>query len=149
MSLSERIMADMKEAMKSKDQVALRSIRAIKSAMMVATTEKGGPKELDDDQELKLLQKLVKQRRDSIAIFEEQGRDDLAATEKEEVAVIERYLPEQMSEDEVRAIVQQIITDTGAESMKDMGKVMGQASHKLAGKADNKLVADIVKSSLS
>ena len=132
MTLEEKIMADLKEAMKKKDQAALRGIRAIKAAILLAKTESKGVI-LDDAKEIKILQKLVKQRQDSFSIYKEQGRDDLAEVEAEEIAVIQKYLPEQLSDEELEKIVEGIIADTGAESMKDMGKVMGIASKKLGG----------------
>jgi uncharacterized protein YqeY len=149
MTLEERINNDLKTAMLAKDQQAVRGLRAIKAAVLLAKTEKGAADSLSEDKEIQLLQKLVKQRKESIEIFEQQGRSDLALTEKEEVAVIEKYLPEMMSEAEVKAAIQKIIADTGASSVKEMGKVMGIASKAFAGKADNKLVADLVKTLLS
>lgn len=149
MSLSTEIMAAMKDAMKAKDQNALTSLRAVKSAILLAQTESGAKTELTEDQELKLLQKLVKQRKDSAVIFAEQGRDDLAQPELDQVAVIEQFLPEQLSEAEIEAIVTDIITKTGAVGMKDMGKVMGMASAALTGKADGKTISTIVRSKLS
>ena len=144
MTLEEKINSDLKTAMKAKDQGALRSIRAIKSAILLAKTD-GSGKALDEAGEIKLLQKLVKQRKDSLEIYEKQGREDLAATEREEIVVIEKYLPAQLSEEELEPIIAQIIAQTGAESMKDMGKVMGMASKQLAGKADGKTISGIVK----
>ena len=135
--------------MLAKDEAAVRSLRAIKAAIIVAKTEKGAGGVLAADKELGLLQKLVKQRKESIEIFEKENRADLAQKEKEEVAVIEKYLPAMMSEEEVRAGVQKIIAETGATSQKEMGKVMGAASKAFAGKADNKLVAEIIKSLLA
>ena len=149
MSLSTQVMSAMKEAMKAKDQNALASLRAIKSAILLAQTETGSKEELSEDQELKILQKLVKQRKDSATIFKEQGREDLAEPELAQAAVISKFLPEQLSEEEVAKVVEEIIANTGASSMKDMGKVMGKASAKLAGKADGKLISTIVKSKLS
>jgi len=139
----------MKEAMKAKDQNALTSLRAVKSAILLAQTESGAKTELTEDQELKLLQKLVKQRKDSAAIFAEQGRDDLAQPELDQAEVIETFLPEQLGEAEIEAIVTDIIAKTGAMGMKDMGKVMGMASAVLTGKADGKTISTIVKSKLS
>lgn len=147
MSLEERITKDMKEAMKAKDKVSLRGIRAIKAALLLAKTDGSGD-EMTDEKEIKLLQKLVKQRKDSLDIFNKQGRDDLAQTEKEEIAVIEKYLPEQLSAEELEAVIKGIIEKTGASSMKDMGKVMGMASKQLAGKADGKTISGVVKSLL-
>ncbi len=147
MSLEAKINTDLKEAMKAKDQVALRGIRAIKSGILLLKTD-GSTGEINEEKEIKLLQKLVKQRKDSLDIYEKQNREDLAVKEREEIAVIEKYLPAQMSEDELKGIIQQIIAQTGAASMKDMGKVMGMASKQLAGKADGKTISTIVKSLL-
>jgi len=138
----------MKEAMKAKDQNALTSLRAVKSAILLAQTESGAKTELTEDQELKLLQKLVKQRKDSAAIFAEQGRDDLAQPELDQAEVIETFLPEQLGEAEIEAIVTDIIAKTGAMGMKDMGKVMGIVNKQLAGKADGKTISTIVKAKL-
>lgn len=149
MSLSKDIMTAMKEAMKAKDQNALASLRAVKSAILLAQTETGSKEELTEDQELKILQKLVKQRKDSAAIFSEQGREDLAEPELAQAAVIAEFLPAQLSEAEVTAVIEEIIASSGAQGMKDMGKVMGQASGKLAGKADGKTISTIVKAKLS
>ena len=148
MALTDQINSDLKEAMKAKDKVKLESLRAIKSALLMAATEKGASGS-SEDAELKMLQKLVKQRKDAANIFTEQGREDLAQPELDQVAIIEAYLPEQMSEDEVKAIVDSIVTETGASSMADMGKVMGMANGKLAGKADGKLIAGFVKAALA
>jgi len=145
MSLETRINQDLKAAMQQKDQVALRGIRAIKSAILLVKTEKGASGELNEQLEIKLLQKLLKQRQDSITIFEQQDRDDLAQTEHEEVAVIEKYLPEQISDGNLDALLKNIISKTGAQSMKDMGKVMGLANQQLAGRADGKTLAAKVK----
>lgn len=149
MSLQKQVMDAMKTAMKEKDAVALESLRAVKSAILLAQTESGAKAELTEDQELKLLQKLVKQRKDSAAIFSEQGRDDLAQPELAQAAVIEQFLPEQLGEEEISKVVDEIIAQTGASSMKDMGKVMGMASGKLAGQADGKTISNIVKQRLS
>ena len=149
MSLTDRINTDMKEAMKAKDQVTLRGVRAIKSAIMLLLTEAGAAKELTEDQEIQVLQKLVKTRRDSLDIYKQQNREDLAAKELEEIEVIERYLPKQLSDDEVAAIIADIVAQTGANSMKDMGKVMGLASKQLAGKADNRKISEMVKAKLN
>lgn len=138
----------MKEAMKAKDQNALTSLRAVKSAILLAQTESGAKEELTEEQELKLLQKLVKQRKDSAKIFAEQGRTDLADPELAQAAVISKFLPEQMSEDAIATIVDEVITATGATGMKDMGKVMGQVNAKVAGKADGSTIAKIVKEKL-
>ena len=144
MSLEAKINQDLKSAMKAKDQAALRGIRAIKSAILLAKTD-GSGKDLDETEEIKLLQNLVKQRRDSLDIYLKQNREDLAAKEQEEIAIIERYLPVQLSEDELRDKVREVIAQTGATSMKDMGRVMGAASAQLAGQADGKAIAAIVK----
>lgn len=149
MSLQTAIMTAMKEAMKAKDQNALTSLRAVKSAILLAQTESGAKEELTEEQELKLLQKLVKQRKDSAKIFAEQGRTDLAEPELAQAEVIAKFLPEQMSEDAIAAIVDEVIAATGASSMKDMGKVMGQVNAKVAGKADGSTVAKIVKNKLN
>lgn len=148
MSLTERIAADLKEAMKAKDQAALRGIRAIKAGILLLQTD-GSGQEVTEEKEIKLLQKLVKQRKDSLEIFEKQNREDLAVIEREEIAVIEKYLPKAMSEEELRAALQKIIQDTGASSMKDMGKVMGMANAQFGGKADGKTIASLVKEFLS
>ncbi|MCQ0110571.1 hypothetical protein SAMN04487906_1114 [Zhouia amylolytica] len=149
MSLQSNIMTEMKAAMKAKDQVALEALRAVKSALLLAKTEAGAGDELSEDEEIKLLQKLVKQRKDSAAIFIEQGREDLAEPELAQAAVIEKFLPEQLSTDEIAKIVDDIIAKTGAEGMKDMGKVMGMASKEMAGKADGKAISTIVKQKLA
>ncbi len=144
MTLEDKINNDLKVAMKAKDQISLRGIRAIKSAILLAKTD-GSGEELNDAKEIKLLQKLVKQRKDSLEIYENQNREDLALKEREEIGVIEKYLPKQLDESELEEILQEIITQTGAESMRDMGKVMGMASKQLAGKADGKTISTIVK----
>ncbi|RAJ14584.1 GatB/YqeY domain-containing protein [Olleya aquimaris] len=149
MSLSKDIMTALKEAMKSKDTVALTALRAVKSAILLAQTETGAKAELTEAEELKILQKQVKQRKDSAAIFLEQGREDLAAPELAEAEVIAQFLPEAMSEEEIAKIVDNVIAKTGAEGMKDMGKVMGMVSGQLAGKADGKTISTIVKARLS
>ena len=149
MSLQTEVMNAMKEAMKAKDQNALTSLRAIKSEILKAQTETGSKKEITEDEELKLLQKLVKQRKDSAVIYKEQGREDLAQDELDQVQVIEGFLPEQLSEEKIEAEVDAIIAETGASGMKDMGKVMGLASQKLAGKADGKTISGIVKKKLA
>lgn len=144
MTLEEKINQDLRTAMKAKDQKALRGIRAIKSEILLAKTD-GSGEALDDAKEIKLLQKLVKQRKDSLAIYEKQNREDLAVVERDEIEVIEKYLPEQMSEDELAVILQKIIDQVGASSMRDMGKVMGMASKQLGGKADGKTISTVVK----
>ncbi len=142
-------MQELKAAMKVKDTVTLESLRAIKSALLLAQTEKGASGTLSEADELKLLQKLVKQRKDSASIFKEQGREDLAAPELEQAAVIEKFLPKQLSTEEIEAVVDKVIGQTGAESMKDMGKVMGLVTKELAGQADGKTISGIVRSKLS
>jgi gatB/yqey domain protein len=149
MSLQTKVMEALKEAMKAKDTVALESLRAIKSAILLARTEAGASEELSEADELKLLQKLVKQRKDSAALYTQQGRNDLAEPELAQMAVIEKFLPAQLSEAEVEEALKGIIAQVGATSPKDMGKVMGAATKQLAGKADGKLISDIVKKILS
>ncbi len=144
MTLEERINADLKTAMKAKDDAAKRSIRAIKSQLLLIKTSGTGV-EMDEAGEIKLVQKLVKQRKDSLAIFEEQGRADLAKIEAEEITVLEKYLPQQMGEAELTTFLKGLMEQVGATSMKDMGKVMGMASKQLAGKADGKTISTIIK----
>lgn len=148
MSLEKKIMPAMKEAMKAKDQTRLAALRAVKSELLLAKTS-GSDAELSDDDEIKLLQKLVKQRKDSARIFQEQGREDLAEPELAQAEVLSEFLPEQMGEDEIRTIVQQVINETGASSMKDMGKVMGRANQLMAGKAEGRIISTIVKEELN
>lgn len=149
MSLQTKVMEALKEAMKAKDTVALESLRAIKSAILLAKTEAGAAEELSEADELKLLQKLVKQRKDSAALYTQQGRNDLAEPELAQMAVIEKFLPAQLSEAEVETALRGIINQVGATTPKDMGKVMGVATKQLAGKADGKLISEIVKKLLS
>ena len=149
MSLEKQIMDQMKEAMKAIDAVALEALRAIKSGIILAKTESGAKEELSADEEIKLLQKLVKQRKDSAAIYTEQGRADLAEPELAQVAVIEKFLPAQLSEAEVEAAVAQIIAEGGFSGMAAMGQVMGLASKQLAGKADGKTISTVVKKLLA
>ncbi|MDX1271016.1 GatB/YqeY domain-containing protein [Bizionia paragorgiae] len=149
MSLTTKIMTALKDAMRSKDQTALTALRAVKSAILLAQTETGSKEELTEEQELKILQKQVKQRKDSAAIFLEQGREDLASPELAEAEVIAQFLPEAMSEEAIAKVVEDVIAKTGAEGMKDMGKVMGMVSGQLAGKADGKTISTIVKDKLS
>jgi uncharacterized protein YqeY len=149
MSLTTNIMTALKEAMKSKNTVALTALRAVKSAILLAQTETGAKQELTEEQELKILQKQVKQRKDSAAIFLEQGREDLAAPELAEAEVISKFLPEALSEEEITKVVEDVIAKVGADGMKDMGKVMGMVSGKLSGKADGKTISSIVKRKLS
>jgi len=149
MNLEEKVMADLKTAMLAKDEKSLRSLRAIKAAIINAKTAPGFKGEIKEDDEIKLLQKLVKQRKESLEIYEKQSRNDLAEKEKEEIEVIEKFLPKQMSEEELRKVVTAIVKETGATSAADMGKVMGLANKQLAGKADGKAIAAIVKEILS
>ena len=149
MSLENKIMNAMKESMKLKDQTSLRSLRAIKSAIIVHKTQKGSSDEITNEDELKILQKLVKQRKDSADIYQTQGRIDLAQPEIDEIKVIEQFLPEAISEDEIESEVKKIIDQTGAEGMKDMGKVMGIVTKKLMGKADGKTISTIVRNNLN
>jgi uncharacterized protein YqeY len=139
----------MKTAMKEKDTVALESLRAIKSAILLAQTESGAKEEISQDDEIKLLQRLVKQRKDSAAIYIQQNRQDLADPEIAQAAVIEKFLPAQLSEEEVEAVVRKIIAENGFSGMADMGKVMGIASKELAGTADGKTISNVVKKSLA
>ena len=147
MNLESKINNDLKEAMKSKDQAALRSIRAIKAAILLFKTD-GSGNELDGASEIKLLQKLVKQRQDSLDIYEKQGREDLAVTEREEIAVIMKYLPAQLSEEELRSAIRDMIAETGATSGKEMGKVISLANQRLSGRAEGKAIAATVKALL-
>lgn len=148
MSVQNQVMDQMKVAMKSKDKVALESLRALKSAFLLANTS-GGNVELSEADEIKIVQKLVKQRKDSAAIFDEQGRSDLADPEKAQAKVLEQFLPVQMSEVELKEEIGKIVSQTGASSMKDMGRVMGMASKQFAGKADGKAISMVVKELLS
>ncbi|MEM9547667.1 MAG: GatB/YqeY domain-containing protein [Bacteroidota bacterium] len=148
MSLETKIMGDLKAAMKAKDQAALRTIRAIKAAILLQKTDGSGAA-MTEEMEIKMIQKLAKQRQDSYDIYIKQNRQDLADVEKEELDVLKKYLPEQLSEAKIKEIVDAIIAKTGAEGMKDMGKVMGMASKELAGKADGKTIAGIVRASLT
>lgn len=149
MSLEQKVMADLKAAMLAKDEKSLRSLRAIKSAIINAKTAEGAHGEIKEEDEIKMLQKLVKQRKDSLEIYEKQNREDLAVKEREEIEVIEKFLPAQMSEEVLREIISKVITETGASSPADMGKVMGAANKQLAGKADGKTIAAIVKELLA
>jgi uncharacterized protein YqeY len=149
MSLETEVMSLMKDAMKNKDEALLRGLRAIKAEIIKAKTEPGANGEIAADTEMKLLQKLVKQRKDSLAIYEQQNRPDLAAKELEEIAVIEKFLPAQMSEEEIKKVVQEIIAQVGAAGPQDLGKVMGVASKQLAGKADGKIISSILKELLA
>ena len=149
MNLEQKIMAELKTAMLAKDEAALRSLRAVKAAILLAKTSEGAGGELKAEDEIKLLQKLVKQRRDSLEIFEQQKREDLAKKEKEEIAVIEKFLPQQLSPEEIKGELVKIIADTGASSPADMGKVMGAATKQLAGRADGKTISALVKELLA
>jgi uncharacterized protein YqeY len=149
MALEQEIMTRLKAAMLAKDEAALRSLRAIKAAILLAKTAEGAAAEMTAEDEIKLLQKMVKQRKDSLEIFQQQQRPELAQKEQEEIAVIEQFLPKQLSEEEVRSIVADIIARTGASSPADMGKVMGVATKELAGKAEGKMVASLVKELLA
>jgi uncharacterized protein YqeY len=149
MSLESRIMEELKVAMKAKDEVALRTLRGIKAAIIIEKTAEGAADVLSEATEQKMLQKLAKQRRDSLEIFEKQNREDLAQKEREELVIIERFLPQQMSAAELQAALKEIIATVGAASMADIGKVMGVASKQLAGKADGKAIAEQVKALLS
>jgi uncharacterized protein len=149
MSLEQKIMAELKTAMLAKDEKALRSLRAIKAAILLAKTSEGAGGEVTGEDEIKLLQKLVKQRKDSLEIYQQQNRADLAQKEQEEIEVIERFLPKQLAIDELKAEVVAIIADVGALSAADMGKVMSVATKKLAGKADGKTISGLVKELLA
>ncbi len=149
MNLEEKVMADLKAAMLAKDEKSLRSLRAIKAAIINLKTSEGFSGEVKDDDEIKLLQKLVKQRKDSLEIYEKQNREDLAVKEREEIEVIEKFLPKQMNEEELKNIIEKIVQKSGASSPADMGKVMGTANKELAGKADGKTIASIVKDILT
>lgn len=149
MSLENQINDDIKAAMRAKDKRTLEALRAVKSAILLAKTDKGSDGEIAEDTSMKILKKLVKQRKDSAELYTSQNRADLAEDEIFQLAVIENYLPEQISEDDIRNIVGEIIAETGASTMKDMGKVMGMASKKLAGKADNKVISNIIREKLN
>ena len=149
MSLQQDVMVALKTAMKAKDQTALTALRAVKSAILLAQTESGAGTELTEEQELKLLQKLVKQRKDSAAVYLEQDRKDLALPEIDEAEVISQFLPEALSEEEIEKVVVMTIESIGALGMKDMGKVMGIVSKELAGQADGKTISNIVRAKLT
>lgn len=149
MSLQQKINENIKEAMKAKDTVSLEALRAVKSAILLALTEGGSKDELSADDEIKLLQRLVKQRKDSAAIYQQQGREDLAAPEIAQAAVIEKFLPAQLSEAEIEVVISQIIAENGFSGMANMGALMGLASKQLAGQADGKTISTIVKKMLS
>ena len=149
MSLLNSLTDELKAAMRAKDSLKLEALRAIKSAVLLAKTATAGDVDLTEEEEIKLLQKLVKQRKDSAVIFKEQNRDDLALPEEAQAEVIAQFLPEQLSQQEIEQIVEEIIAKTGAQGMKDMGKVMGMASKEMAGKADGKTISIIVKQKLN
>jgi uncharacterized protein YqeY len=149
MSLEQKIMTELKAAMLAKDEAALRSLREVKAAILLAKTAEGSTGEMKEEDEIKLLQKLVKQRKDSLEIFQQQNRADLAKKEEEEIAVISKFLPAQMSAEEVKAELEKIIAAVGASSPADMGKVMGAATKHFAGKADGKTISTLVKELLS
>lgn len=147
--ISTTIDQEIKQAMLAKDQAKLRGLRAIKAALLLAKTEKGTSEEITEETELKLLQKLVKQRKESADIYKQQGREDLSVVEEEEIAVISAFMPKQLDAAEIEAVIIRLIKDSGASSVKDMGKVMGLANKELAGKADGKLIAELVKKQLA
>ncbi len=149
MNLEEKVMSQMKDAMKSKNEGLLRGLRAIKAAIILAKTAEGAGGQLKEEDEVKMLQKLVKQRKDSLEIFEKQGREDLSKKEIEEIEVIEQFLPKQLSQEELKEIIAGIIEKTGASSPADIGKVMGAATKELAGKADGKTISSIAKELLT
>lgn len=149
MALENEITSALKDAMRAKDTLKLEALRAIKSALLLAKTQTGGTPELSEDDEIKLLQKLVKQRKESATIFRDQNRIDLAEPEEAQAQIIAAFLPEQLSEEQITAIIDDIIATTGASSMKDMGQVIGMANQKMAGKADGKTIATVVKQRLS
>lgn len=149
MSLEVTVNQDIKTAMKAKDKEALNALRAVKSAILLAKTEKGGQEALSEEAEIKILQRLVKQRKDAAEVYQKQGREDLAADELFQLNIIQKYLPEQLDEASLRAEIEKIVASTGASSMKDMGKVMGIATKQFAGKADNKIISSIVREILS
>ena len=145
MSLEKQVMDQLKAAMLAKDEVSLRSLRAIKAAILLAKTSEGAGDEIKPEDEMKLLQKLVKQRKDSAEIFHQQNREDLAKKEEDEIAVIEKFLPKQLDQEALKGILQHIIAEVGATTPADMGKVMGAATKQLAGKAEGKTISAIVK----
>jgi uncharacterized protein YqeY len=145
MNLTERINEDLKQAMKNKDEVALRSLRAIKSALLLAKTDKGAGDEVDEQQGIQILQKLAKQRRESLEIYRQQNRADLATGEEQELAIIDRYLPQQMSEDEIRSIISRLISENNLSGAASVSKLMPLAIKELAGRADNKTVSAVAR----
>jgi uncharacterized protein YqeY len=149
MSLEQKIMTELKAAMLAKDEAGLRSLRAIKAAILLVKTAEGGSSEMKEEDEIKLLQKLVKQRKDSLEIFQQQNRADLAQKEQEEIVIIEKFLPKQLSAGELKEALSKIIADVGASSLADLGKVMGIASKQFAGKTDGKTISAMVKELLT
>jgi len=149
MNFQDQLNSKLKAAMREKNKVALESLRAIKSAILLLQTQSGAKETPDDAEITKLLQKLVKQRKESASIFREQGRVDLAEPEEAQIEIISQFLPEQLSAEEVERVIDEVIQSVGATTMKDMGKVMGMANKQLAGKADGKLIAEIVKKRLA
>jgi uncharacterized protein len=149
MSLEQRVMTELKAAMLAKDEAALRSLRAIKASIILGKTAEGAGGTIREEEEIKILQKLIKQRKDSLEIYRAQHRQDLATKEEEEITIIEKFLPAQMGAEELRSILQKIIAETGASTPADMGKVMGVATKQLAGKADGKTISSLVKELLS
>ena len=149
MNFQDQLNSKLKSAMREKNKVALESLRAIKSAILLLQTQSGTKETPDDNEITKLLQKLVKQRKESASIYREQGRVDLAESEEAQISIISQFLPEQLSPEEVEKVIDEVIQMVGATTMKDMGKVMGMANKKIAGKADGKIIAEIVKKRLS
>ena len=149
MSLEQKVMADLKAAMLAKNEGALRGLRAIKAAIIIAKTAEGAGGELKEEDETRMLTKLIKQRKDSLEIYQQQNRPDLAQKELDEIAVIEQFLPKQLDGEELKAVLSKIIADTGASSPADIGKVMGVATKQLAGQADGKTISATVKELLS
>ena len=149
MNFQDQLNSKLKSAMREKNKVALESLRAIKSAILLLQTQSGAKETPDDNEITKLLQKLVKQRKESASIYREQGRVDLAELEEAQISIISQFLPEQLSQEEVEKVIDEVIQLVGATTMKDMGKVMGMANKKIAGKADGKIIAEIVKKRLS
>ena len=149
MTLMNKITEELKNAMRSKDEIALQSIRAIKSELLLLRTKSGSPNSFSDKEEMKILQKLIKQRKESAKIFREQNRIDLAKPEEAQAKIIEGFLPEQLDEEKIREYIKEIISNTGSEGIKDMGKVMGIATSKMAGQADGKTISILVKEILT
>lgn len=147
--ISNTIDQEIKQAMLAKDQAKLRGLRAIKAALLLAKTEKGSAEEITEETELKILQRLIKQRKESADIYKQQGREDLSTVEEEEIEVISAFMPKQLDKAEIEKVIAEVITSSGASSVKDMGKVMGLANQQLAGKADGKLIAEVVKAQLA